>query len=551
MTSNIPRKRLIGYSDLKQDDLNLIRFVTFNVNGIRTLFHYQPFSHMNESLRQVFDYFDTDVITFQELKIERSVVRKWGQVDGFYSFISLPTSKKGYSGVGCWIRKYPIDHPLHNFMKVVKAEEGITGYLKIKLDKQRTIRYRDDPNINIGGYYDILNEDDALKVDSEGRCVIVELACNLVIFSTYCPANSVKSEEGEIFRMKFLKVLFGRIRNLERLGKRIVLMGDLNVCRDLIDSAELLDLSNIKILNGANDIDNIYFTECKNFILNPETPHRRIFNQLLTDSLLSECSKDGVLIDSTRFIQGRDRLKMYTVWNTLKNTRPSNFGSRIDFILVSDKWKNKIRDGNILPEVMGSDHCPVFTDMAFTVQDIDSVLEIDVKIPKFEASFKYDLLNHNILAMFATTSSKKRSIISSSLDVDATTNSIPTSKLSTLTVSKRIKTNSKTSTIDSFFTRAKSVGCEENSKTKSIFLNRSKTVSDLEISESTRKKNNQQQKITFKDAFGEPPLCRHGEEAVLKTSKSSKNPGRRFWTCNRPRGSVNDSEASCGFFQWI
>ena len=557
MAFNIPKKQLIGDGENEHADSKLIRFVTFNVNGIRTLFQYQPFSHMYESLRQVFDYFDTDVITFQELKIERSAVQKWGQVDGFYSFISLPVSKKGYSGVGCWIRKYPADHPLHHFMKVVKAEEGITGYLKIKLDKQQTIRYRDNPNVNIGGYHDILSEEDALTIDSQGRCVIVELGCNLVIFSAYCPANSTKSEEGEIFRMKFLKVLFGRIRNLEGMGKKVVLMGDLNVCRDLIDSAELLDQSNIKITNGINDISNIYFPLCKNFILNPETPHRRIFNQLLTDSLIPECSKDGVLIDSTRFIQGRSRLKMYTVWNTLKNTRPSNFGSRIDFILVSDKWKNKIQNSNILPEVMGSDHCPVFTDMAFTVQEIDSIPTGDIKIPKFEASFKYNLLNHNILTMFSVTSNKKRSILcssspsASSSTTDTANNSDYAPKLPANNLSKRIKSNSRSNTIDSFFTRAKSVGNEKKGPVKDICLNRSKTTSDSAISESITTSNNKKQKWTFRDVFGEPPLCKHGEEAVLKTSRSSNNPGKRFWTCNRPRGSVNDKESSCGFFQWV
>lgn len=557
MTGDILKKQLIVDDEQEQDDSKLIRFVTFNVNGIRTFFQYQPFSRMNESLKQVFDYFDTDVITFQELKIERSVIQKWGQVDGFYSFISLPISKKGYSGVGCWIRKYPVDHPLHHFMKVVKAEEGITGYLEIKLDKQRTIRYRDDPNVNIGGYYDILSEEDALAIDSQGRCVIVELGCNLVIFSTYCPANSTKTEDGEIFRMKFLKVLFGRIRNLERMGKKVVLMGDLNVCRDLIDSAELLDRSNIKITNETNDISDIYFLLCKNFILNPETPHRRLLNQLLTDSLIPECSKDGVLIDSTRYIQGRGRLKMYTVWNTLKNTRPSNFGSRIDFILISDKWKDKIRTSNILPEVMGSDHCPVFTDMAFTTQEIDCVPNSDAKIPKFEASFRYNLLNHNILTMFSVTSNKKRSILCSSspspcsLIRDTTNNSNLTLKPSINNLSKRIKSNSRTNTIDLFFTRAKSMENEEKRTIKSIYLNRSRTTSDLTIPELRSKSNNQKQKLTFKNILGKPPICKHGEETVLKTSKSLNHPGKRFWTCNRPRGSVNDDESSCGFFQWV
>lgn len=81
-----------------------LRLVTFNVNGVRTIFQHYPFSKMNNSLNEVFSLFQSDVITMQELKTDTKNVSKWGKVDGFHSFISLPLKRTGYSGVGCWVR---------------------------------------------------------------------------------------------------------------------------------------------------------------------------------------------------------------------------------------------------------------------------------------------------------------------------------------------------------------------------------------------------------------------------------------------------------------
>ncbi|EHN03737.1 Apn2p [Saccharomyces cerevisiae x Saccharomyces kudriavzevii VIN7] len=379
---------------------NTTRFLSFNVNGIRTFFHYQPFSQMKQSLKSVFDFFKADIITFQELKTEKLSISKWGKVDGFYSFISIPQIRKGYSGVGCWIRILDKDHPLYHGLQVVKAEEGITGYLTIKNGKQSVVSYRDDANQGIGGYDSLdpdLNEKNALELDSEGRCVMVELACGIVIVSVYCPANSNSSEKGELFRIKFLKVLLRRVKNLDKMGKKIVLMGDVNVCRDLIDSADMLEEFSIPIIDpmGGKDLEQRYRDEAIQFIVNPETPHRRIFNQILFDSLLPDASKEGILIDTTRLIQTRSRLRMYTVWNSLKNSRPSNYGSRIDFILASSKLEQCIKAGDILPDILGSDHCPVYSDLDLRDQEVKSSTT-EISIPKFEARYKFNLRNRNV-----------------------------------------------------------------------------------------------------------------------------------------------------------
>jgi AP endonuclease-2 len=51
---------------------------------------------------------------------------------------------------------------------------------------------------------------------------------------------------------------------------------------------------------------------------------------------------------------------MNTCWDTKRNTRPANNGSRIDYVLCSDGIRSWFKFANIQEGLMGSDHCPVF-----------------------------------------------------------------------------------------------------------------------------------------------------------------------------------------------
>lgn len=502
----------------KEKGNGTVRFLTFNVNGIRTFFHYHPFSGMNQSLTDVFDYFKADIVTFQELKTDRQSMAKWGKVPGFFSFISIPQLKKGYSGVGCWVRIYPEEHPLHDAMHVLKAEEGITGMLTVKIGKMN-VRYRDDPNLGIGGYDSLgigdTDEREGLKLDSEGRCVMIELACNIVVVNVYCPANSTLSEEGQSFRIKFLGVLFKRIRNLDKMGKKVVLMGDLNICRDLCDHAESLEREEIVTNDemGGLSLERSHKNLCEMFVLSPDSPHRRMLNQMLGDSIIPTIAQNGILIDTTRLIQSRRRLKMYTVWNTLKNTRPVNYGSRIDFILAGLSMKGLVEAADILPQVMGSDHCPVFADLnllSLKNNHKDTV----VKLPRFEARHKYGLTHGNIIDMFG-----KNQV-----------SNFPTAK------SRVTK---------------KQGGTRGKFNVTSSSLPDSVRIEKIESHQNVFSKAPDSMKQSVNRILGEPPICKHGLPAILRTSKTAANPGKRFWICKQPHGSSGDESSSCGFFQWL
>ena len=45
------------------------------------------------------------------------------------------------------------------------------------------------------------------------------------------------------------------------------------------------------------------------------------------------------------------------------HAREKNVGWRIDYIIVSERIKNKIKDVKIYNDVLGSDHCPVGLDI--------------------------------------------------------------------------------------------------------------------------------------------------------------------------------------------
>ena len=55
----------------------------------------------------------------------------------------------------------------------------------------------------------------------------------------------------------------------------------------------------------------------------------------------------------------------YSWWSYRAGARQKNIGWRIDYVLTSQTLLPKISQTFILPEIMGSDHCPVGIDIAF------------------------------------------------------------------------------------------------------------------------------------------------------------------------------------------
>ncbi|MHB1865033.1 MAG: exodeoxyribonuclease III [Candidatus Saccharimonadales bacterium] len=70
---------------------------------------------------------------------------------------------------------------------------------------------------------------------------------------------------------------------------------------------------------------------------------------------------DAGFIDSFRqFKKGNG---YYTWWSHFANSRARNVGWRIDYFLISSLLTNKLKAAEIHPQYMGSDHCPISTEI--------------------------------------------------------------------------------------------------------------------------------------------------------------------------------------------
>ena len=96
---------------------------------------------------------------------------------------------------------------------------------------------------------------------------------------------------------------------------------------------------------------------------NPKTNHHSAGftneeREKMTELLL------GGFTDTFRYLYP-NKEEAYTWWSYMFHAREKNVGWRIDYFIVSERLKEKIKNADIWSEVLGSDHCPV-------------VLEVDV-----------------------------------------------------------------------------------------------------------------------------------------------------------------------------
>ena len=68
-------------------------------------------------------------------------------------------------------------------------------------------------------------------------------------------------------------------------------------------------------------------------------------------------------IDTLRMFT--DAPELYTWWDMISRARDRNVGWRIDYFFISESLKDNIKNAFTLPDVMGSDHCPVGIEIEF------------------------------------------------------------------------------------------------------------------------------------------------------------------------------------------
>ena len=161
--------------------------------------------------------------------------------------------------------------------------------------------------------------------DREGRITAVEFP-DFHLVNVYQP-NSQRGLTRHAYRTgEWDPAFLAFLRKLEKKGKPVVFCGDLNVAHTEIDLA-----------NPKSNRRNAGFTE----------EERANFSALL----------DRGFIDTFRaFEPGPGH---YSWWSRMANCRARNIGWRVDYFVASASLKPALQRAWILPEIMGSDHCPV------------------------------------------------------------------------------------------------------------------------------------------------------------------------------------------------
>ncbi|WVN86453.1 exodeoxyribonuclease III [Cryptococcus depauperatus CBS 7841] len=329
-----------------------MKILTWNVNVLRTCLDYHPFASMKKkNVEGLLDELDAQILCFQEHKTVRAKLEKSMACPGPYdAFWTFPRSKTGYSGVCTYVDS--------RCCVPLKAEEGITGLLLE--DRASTMRPPWTVEERIGFYpspSDIawIDEVDGQpfnpeKLDKEGRAVVCDFGL-FVLFNLYCPNET--NDARRPYKMNFLYALQERVRLLQAAGREVIVVGDINIVRAPIDSGE-----------GP-----VRSSAAQHY----EHPARRTLDDW--------CFPKGPMIDVVRECWPK-RDDMFTCWNQKLDARSANYGSRIDMILCTTGLRPWIKDGNIMPKVFGSDHCPVYIK-----------LHESIVTPKGETLYLRDMLN--------------------------------------------------------------------------------------------------------------------------------------------------------------
>ena len=159
--------------------------------------------------------------------------------------------------------------------------------------------------------------------DHEGRAITLEYE-DFYLLNVYTP-NAQRELARLDYRMQWEDALRGYIKQLDA-KKPVIYCGDLNCAHNEID-----------LKNPKTNRRSAGFSD----------EERAKFSQLL----------DSGFTDTFRYLYP-DRVQ-YSWWSYMRQAREKDIGWRIDYFVVSDRVKDKVKDSFILGEVMGSDHCPV------------------------------------------------------------------------------------------------------------------------------------------------------------------------------------------------
>lgn len=165
------------------------------------------------------------------------------------------------------------------------------------------------------------------KHDQEGRVITLEFK-DFFLVTVYTP-NAQEGLARLDYRMEWEDEFRGYLKKLDE-QKPVIVCGDMNVAHQEID------------------------------LKNPKTNRKSAgFSDQEREKF--GCLLNAGFIDTYRYLYP-DKVE-YSWWSYCFKAREKNAGWRIDYFLISEGLRDRLKDAKIHTSVMGSDHCPVELDL--------------------------------------------------------------------------------------------------------------------------------------------------------------------------------------------
>ena len=238
-----------------------------------------------------------DILCLQETKAHPGQLEPELAEPAGYAADYAVAEKKGYSGVATWTRA-----------------ANRSGLFSELIANTRFPELTSTAKRGIG----------IARFDNEGRVLTREYS-GFTLVNAYFP-NSQRELGRLDYKLDFYESMLGYCNRLRRKGKRVIVCGDFNTAHHEIDLARAKE-------NRKNS----------GFL-----PEER--------ACLDRFVERGY-VDAFRHFHPEDG--QYTWWSYLFDARANNVGWRIDYFFVSDDLVEDLQDCYHLPDVGGSDHCPV------------------------------------------------------------------------------------------------------------------------------------------------------------------------------------------------
>lgn len=165
------------------------------------------------------------------------------------------------------------------------------------------------------------------SMDYEGRNLRVDFD-EFSIMSLYLPSGT--NDDRLDFKLNYMAEFQEYVNNLTNKIPNIIICGDYNICHTEID------IHNPKQNQNTSGFLPIERAWLGNFI-------------------------DSGFVDSFRYLNKEPH--NYSWWSYRANARNNNKGWRIDYNMVSESLKKRIKRAYILPEAKHSDHCPIVVEI--------------------------------------------------------------------------------------------------------------------------------------------------------------------------------------------